>query len=786
MTKLPNIIMNKTIILPIIVFWISSITFQAQSQESTRNITGEIADSSGNPIQYATVSLAFDSKEHKLLGAITNSEGQFSIDSIPAEACNISISFVGYATRTLRLNASDSTNLGRITLCTNTINVESVTVTGLKTGVHNLIDRTVYIPNTRAAKAAATSYDLIEKVPGVSIRFKDMQIRIGNSFNVLVLVNGASSNQNLSSINPKNIERIEVIRNPTAEYGSETTNVLNIILKEKPTKGVTLAINTGYSFISPSNIANIQLGYAFKNIKLFGGFQLRMNSENRIKINTKRTEHDDEGIAMINSISNDGNFSSNNQQFQYGTDFKINNNTLLSFTGSLTPSNYNENATTFTQLYLNSIPLWNFKTTNAAKFNAIQQNYNIYLKHEFSQPKQMLEINSDLMFLNRNRQNIYSHIDNPEETTNSRKENTNNENRTNNIKLTYTQPLHTKWILRSGIQYYDRNIYNHFKDLTDDSYENYSEIRSTFFSNINYNGRNFSFKNGIGIEHSRISIYNDEVVRHKYVFLPSASISYRLNKRHSLLLSYNQWLNYPHYLMLIPFIYHSGDSLSASIGNPNLKPARNGVVKLSHSLDIEEIELSLSYAAFYTHTTNKHELIYKLQDNVLINHWENTNWSESYGGSLESSIYILDAIDISVDANLYYSKFPNSKYNGLTAETFIGIEVSLPFQLNLGCETHISSKEHEPNGYYRESPYIDRIYLRKSIFKEKGSFTLIAIEPFLSIREEEMAWDKSFSDYTTTKHNGFALGFRFSYFFNQGNSVKRIEKESLIEEQSIK
>ena len=751
-----------------------------------RNITGEVIDTLGSPIQYATVSLQFDSNEHKLLGAITNSEGRFRIDSIPVETCKISISFVGYATRTLRLNASDSTNLGRITLYTSTVNVESVKVTGFNTGIHNLIDRTVYIPDIRTAKAAGTSYDLIEKVPGVSIRFKDMQIRIGSSFNVLVLVNGASSNRNIYNINPKDIARIEVIRNPTAEYGSETTNVLNIILKEKPTKGVALTINTGYSFISPSNSTSIQLGYAFKNVKLFGGYQLRMDKENHIEVKSKRTEHEEENITRIGSISDDGNFSSNNQQFQYGTDFKINNNTSLSFTGSLTPSNFSENSTTFTQMYLNSVPLQNYRITNTAKFNAIQQNYNFYLKHEFSQPNRMLEINSDLMFLNRNRQNIYLNIDNPEEIKNSRKENTNNKSRTNNIKLTYTHPLHTEWVLRSGIQYYDRNIYNHFKDLTDDSFEDYSEIRSTFFSNINYSSKKFSLKSGIGIEHNRISIYNDDLVKHKYVFLPSASVNYKFNQKHGILLSYNQWLNYPHYLMLIPFIYNSGDSLSASVGNPSLKPARNSVIKLSHSLDIEEIELSLSYAAFYTHTTNKHELIYKLQNDVLIKRWENTDWSESYGTSLESSIYILDAVDISVDANFYYTKFPNSNYNGLTGETYIGIEVSLPFQLNLGCETCITSKEHEPNGYYRESPYIDRIYLRKSVFKGKGNFTLIAIEPFLNVKEEEMVWDKSFSDYTITKHNGFALGFRFSYFFNQGDKVKRLEKESLIEEQSIK
>ncbi|MBR5652426.1 MAG: TonB-dependent receptor plug domain-containing protein [Bacteroidales bacterium] len=49
--------------------------------------------------------------------------------------------------------------------------------------------------------------------------------------NVLVLVDGMYSSRSLTTINPDDVESVEVITNPRVEYDSEVANVLNIILK---------------------------------------------------------------------------------------------------------------------------------------------------------------------------------------------------------------------------------------------------------------------------------------------------------------------------------------------------------------------------------------------------------------------------------------------------------------------------------------------------------------------------------------------------------------------------
>ena len=49
--------------------------------------------------------------------------------------------------------------------------------------------------------------------------------------NVLVLVDGMYSSRSLTTINPDDVESVEVITNPRVEYDAEVANVLNIILK---------------------------------------------------------------------------------------------------------------------------------------------------------------------------------------------------------------------------------------------------------------------------------------------------------------------------------------------------------------------------------------------------------------------------------------------------------------------------------------------------------------------------------------------------------------------------
>jgi outer membrane receptor for ferrienterochelin and colicin len=111
--------------------------------------------------------------------------------------------------------------------------MESVVVTTQKLAVETLIDRKVYS-------------DVLNAIPSVDVD-PDGKVSLRGDSNVLILIDGKPSTQfsgsaagdNLQSIPAKDIERIEVITNPPAQFKADgTAGVINIITRKKRPEGL--------------------------------------------------------------------------------------------------------------------------------------------------------------------------------------------------------------------------------------------------------------------------------------------------------------------------------------------------------------------------------------------------------------------------------------------------------------------------------------------------------------------------------------------------------------------
>jgi outer membrane receptor for ferrienterochelin and colicin len=123
--------------------------------------------------------------------------------------------------------------------------VESVVVTGRTLNVETLIDRKVYSVATDVQATFGTVSDVLSAIPSVDVD-SDGNVSLRGDTNVLILVNGkpsalfsgSAAGENLQSIPAKDIERIEVITTPPAEFKSEgTAGVINIITRKKHPDG---------------------------------------------------------------------------------------------------------------------------------------------------------------------------------------------------------------------------------------------------------------------------------------------------------------------------------------------------------------------------------------------------------------------------------------------------------------------------------------------------------------------------------------------------------------------
>jgi len=123
--------------------------------------------------------------------------------------------------------------------------VQSVVVTARKLAVETLIDRKVYSIEADVQSAFGTVSDVLTAIPSIDVDTDGIVSLRGDS-NVLILVDGKpsplfsgpSAGDNLQSIPAKDIERIEVITNPPAQFKADgTAGVINIITRKQHDDG---------------------------------------------------------------------------------------------------------------------------------------------------------------------------------------------------------------------------------------------------------------------------------------------------------------------------------------------------------------------------------------------------------------------------------------------------------------------------------------------------------------------------------------------------------------------
>jgi outer membrane receptor for ferrienterochelin and colicin len=124
--------------------------------------------------------------------------------------------------------------------------VQSIVVTGHKLAVETLIDRKVYSVTDDVQATFGTVSDVLSAIPSVDVD-PDGNVSLRGDSNVLILIDGKPSTQfsgsaagdNLQSIPARDIERIEVMTTPPAQFKADgAAGVINIITRKKRPDGL--------------------------------------------------------------------------------------------------------------------------------------------------------------------------------------------------------------------------------------------------------------------------------------------------------------------------------------------------------------------------------------------------------------------------------------------------------------------------------------------------------------------------------------------------------------------
>lgn len=445
------------------------------------NIKGTVTDAASNQkLQYATVRLMNIQDSSLVQGAITDEKGKFILQNISYSTYNLLINFVGYQSYSsnLVLNANNKTITLQIKLKQSQTQLGEIVVKAKHDRIEELVNKTVFRPDSLDLKSSSNALDVLKKVPGVVVNEMSKSIRLIGEKNVLVLINGIArqSNFDLLTVKPEDIDRIEVISNPSAKYDAEYTGVINVILKKKNIHGFTASVWAVYVY--RLSAVDVGLEYYKKKIRFFGSYYFEntnLQNRNPKKPVYKSSEYRESVINDQKYLYNNENFledfKQNKHNYRFGFDYFINDKNTINLTLYYNTFNKVENSITNSNNSVDGNLVKSYLIHSDYFTSQVSQNYTVFYKREFKDPEQELTIDINYYTLYRTDDDKYidSIFNNLNKLTNAYSRNTIETNNKNslNLKIDYIQPVSDKFSLDAGYKLYLRTFDNNFSYTAD-------------------------------------------------------------------------------------------------------------------------------------------------------------------------------------------------------------------------------------------------------------------------------------------------------------------------------
>ncbi|WP_299583066.1 TonB-dependent receptor [uncultured Sunxiuqinia sp.] len=252
--------------------------------QQKRTVAGKVVDENGQPLPGVTVLVKGTTQ-----GTVTDFDGNYTIDDIPSTGVLI-FSFVGMQAQEIVVGNQMTVN---VTMAEDAIGIEEVVAVGY--GVQKKSDITGAITSVdKEVLEKGTSANLLQtlqgRLAGINITNQSasaeqnavMMVRGPSSlksssgeFNTanapLIIVDGIPYSGSLSSINPIDVESIEVLKDASSSaiYGTRSSNGVILISTKKGEKGkISLQYRGTYGISEITNIPHMMSAQEFYDWKL--------------------------------------------------------------------------------------------------------------------------------------------------------------------------------------------------------------------------------------------------------------------------------------------------------------------------------------------------------------------------------------------------------------------------------------------------------------------------------------------------------------------------------------
>ena len=657
-------------------------------------VYGKILDNAtGLPVEYASVQVLWYSKDSLLGGSLVKPNGDFAVDGLPSFGqIRVKVQFIGYKNYIQKVYLSPpdkiDQDLGDIRLMLDDKTTREVEITAEKSTVTLGIDRRIYNVDKDLSAKGGTAVDVMKNVPGVTVD-ADGNAQLRNQ-SPTIFVDGRPTSLTLQQIPADQIERVEIITNPSVKFdASATGGILNIIMKRNTKPGyngmLMSYIGTGDRY---GGMANLNLKGGPWNVSLMYSYNQSINNNNGY---TNRTQLNDTTKTVLGYF-NQKNIARMLNRFNFGKigiDYNINNRNTITFSEMIMGGEFNTNdMQNYAVLGSNQTTYLSGDRINnqTAKFN----HFTSQLLYRKTFPKVGKELTFDLNnnFTISNNSYLFSTFMPYDSLGNRTGENFYQKNigSTDANQFTfqadYINPISETKKIELGVKSYykysdsknntsnaivtaetferDSAMSNHYKidDIINAAYINYSA--KTFFG-IGYQaGLRFeqSYYSGkiadknLAFSYSYPSNSNDIL---KSLF-PAIYFSKKLKKNQELQLNVSRKIQRPNFFQLMPFVMFA-DNQNRRIGNPQLKPEFRNISEINYNKIFSKGSyLGSGYFRYEEQPIT--EIAYFSpnpgESTVLINTTINGKNSFRYGIENTVKLTFFKNLDVTLNANAFY------------------------------------------------------------------------------------------------------------------------------------
>jgi outer membrane receptor protein involved in Fe transport len=719
---------------------------------------------SGRPVQFVTATLQ-RADGTVVQHAVTDQNGRFTLEQVPPGEYRLAYGELGAdagTTAPFMIDAGHArVDLGTLHPAGGVLQLEKLQVRAKQEQFLNSIDRKVYNVGKEIQSTAGTAGDLLQNVPSVDVDV-DGNVSLRGSENVLILINGRSSAlmgrsraEVLQQLPASEIEKIEVITNPSAKYKPDgTSGIINIALKKTHDGGLSGTVNASAGDRSRYN-AGVSLNYHPAAWNFFTSASVRQDDRPRVASDV-RTITDPVTGGMIHA---DKRTTEESRPFtrlgRLGIDYAPNEADQLGLSATYNRRTFRRHATDH-----------NLVTTGAG---AVTSDYDRTrfdpeyeqdvefsgtYRHTFGEDH---ELNFELKHSRNDEQEDNHYADlfrTPVQPSTFDNNLIENHGHTTEALAEYKRPLGAAR-LETGYNLTDDEFTAEFRaeaadpltqnfrpDPTRSSRFRHDRSVHAFYATYARTVGAFGFLAGVRPEltygRSRLLDTGTTVPNDYSRIYPTLHLSYHLTDRHELQLNYSHRVHRPEIDDLNPFVEFS-DPFTRRAGNPRLRPEDIDSVEGGYSYHQDSTSFTATvydrrtYHGFTSVTTD-------LGGGVLLTTRENLATSNAAGLELTANRDIGHLATVNFSSNTFYNTIDASNLGFSSSKSDVswlakvGVTLHLPRETQVQLNGNYSSARVTPQGERRPTSVVN-LGVRHDIWKKRASITLTVSDLLDSLRE---------------------------------------------------